>query len=83
VAPWIKHAAESAQAGSTVVMLLNVTITGTAAFHTYVVGHPVEVRFLPGRVKFIDGTKPPGSPRTSNTVPSVVLVFRPPQDVTE
>ena len=80
VAPWIaKAAAEQAVNSVTTVMLLRV-VTDTRAFHRYIwdekTNHPrtgVEVRFLSGRIKFLDengveGEAPPGG--------NMVVIFR-------
>jgi phage N-6-adenine-methyltransferase len=65
---WVRKAYESAQAGATVVMLVPAR-TDTRWWHEYCARG--EVTFLPGRVKFGDGTTPA-------PFPSAVVVFRPP-----
>lgn len=67
---WIKKAAQAALEGNTVVMLLP-SRTDTRWFHKYLYQQPgVELRFLPGRLKFV------GSQNTA-PFPSLVAVFRP------
>jgi phage N-6-adenine-methyltransferase len=77
IGKWIAKAAETAAQGTTVVCLLP-SRTDTRYFHKYIWDAPtrlprpgVEVRFLPGRLKF-GGSKHPAP------FPSVVVVFRPP-----
>jgi site-specific DNA-methyltransferase (adenine-specific) len=70
-AAFIRKAAETAAAGTTVVLLIPAR-TDTAVWHE-VIFPKAEVRFLRGRVRFwLDGK--PGGPAT---FPSAVVVFRP------
>lgn len=72
VALWIAKAHAEWKQGKTVVMLIN-AITDTIAFHKYIYGQ-AEIRFLKGRVKFInpaDPTKRQASPKAS-----MVVIFR-------
>ncbi len=71
-AKWIEKAHNEAQKGKTVVMLIN-AITDTKAFHQFIYGK-AEVRFLKGRVKFINPAEP--TKRTPAPKPSMVVVFR-------
>ena len=72
VAKWIKKAHDEWRKGKTVVMLIN-AITDTKAFHEYIYGK-AELRFLKGRVKFIDPTRP--SLKQPSPKPSMVVVFK-------
>jgi phage N-6-adenine-methyltransferase len=72
VKPWIKKAHEEWKKGKTVVMLIN-AITDTKAFHQYIYGQ-AELRFIEGRLSFIDPDKP--EKRTPNVKPSMVVIFR-------
>lgn len=67
-AKWIEKAATEAKRGALVVMLLPAR-TDTRAFHQHIYGK-AEVRFLPGRLRFV-GT------RHAAPFPSMVVVFRP------
>lgn len=74
VGKWIAKAAEEADKGATVVMLIAAR-PDTRAWQQHIIGRPnVEVRFLPGRVKFI-GESGQGQ---SAPFPSAVCIFRPP-----
>lgn len=68
VGRWVAKAAQSAAEGATVVMLLPAR-TDTAWFHDYIYGR-AEVRFVRGRLKF-------GGSRNSAPFPSMVVIFRP------
>jgi phage N-6-adenine-methyltransferase len=74
VAEFVKKAAEEQAKGCTVVMLINVA-TDTRWFHEYIYGKPnVEVRFIKGRLKFINAQQPDKvapAPR-----PSMLVIFR-------
>jgi len=72
-AKWIEKAYNESQKGKLVVMLIN-AVTDTKAFHKYIY-NKVEVRFLPGRIKFINPAEP--DKRTPNVKASMVVVFRP------
>jgi len=65
---WVRKAFESAQQGATVVCLVPAR-TDTQWWNRYCVHG--EVRFIEGRLKFGDGTKPA-------PFPSAIIVFRPP-----
>ena len=73
VSKWIKKAHDEWRKGKTVVMLIN-AITDTKAFHEYIYGK-AELRFLKGRVKFIDPTRP--GLNQASPKPSMVVVFKP------
>ncbi len=76
VAEWIKKSSEEAQKGKTIVMLIN-AITDTIAFHKYIYNKPnVEIRFIKGRVKFIDPTNP--EKKQPNVKPSIIVIFKNP-----
>ena len=53
-------------------MLMN-TITDTKAFHEFIYGQ-AEIRFVKGRVKFIDPTNP--GKLAPSPKPSMIVVFR-------
>lgn len=72
VAKWVKKAHDEWKKGKTVVMLVN-AITDTKAFHEYINGN-AEVRFVKGRIKFIDPANP--DKRSPSPRPSLVVVFR-------
>lgn len=71
VAPWIKKASEESKKGKLVVMLIN-CITDTVAFHEYIYGKH-EVRFLKGRVSFVNPNNP--TRKTPNPKPSMIVIF--------
>lgn len=66
---WVSKALRSAEAGATVVMLLPAR-TDTQAFHMAYGKPNVEIRFLPGRLKFVGAAH--GAP-----FPSMLLIVRP------
>ena len=66
VGRWVAKAAESAEKGAVVVMLLPAR-TDTRWFHQYINGR-AEVRFVKGRLKF-------GGAKNSAPFPSMVVVF--------
>ena len=72
VGQWVAKAAQSAAEGATVVMLLPAR-TDTAWFHDYIYGR-AEVRFVRGRLKF-------GGSTNSAPFPSMVVIFRPGNEV--
>ena len=72
VASWIQKAHTEWKKGKTVVMLIN-AITDTVAFHQYIYNQ-AEIRFLKGRVAFIDPNNP--KKKAPNVRPSMVVVFR-------
>ena len=70
VGRWVQKAAQSAQDGTTVVMLLHAR-TDTRWFHEYIYQKPnVEIRFVSGRLKF-------GGSSNNAPFPSMVVIFRP------
>lgn len=71
---WIEKASNEAAKGKTIVMLMN-AITDTIAFHKYIY-NKAELRFIKGRIKFIDPSNP--DKRTPNVKASMVVIFRPP-----
>ncbi len=75
-AKWIEKAYNESKKGNTVVMLINV-VTDTRAFHKFIYGK-AEIRFLQGRIKFIDYSDPTKPVAKAGAVrPSMIVVFRP------
>lgn len=72
VALWIKKAHDEWKKGKQVVMLINV-ITDTKAFHEYIYGK-AELRFLKGRVSFVDPNN--RDKKQPNVKPSMLVVFK-------
>ena len=72
VAHWIKKAHDEWEKGKTVVMLIN-AITDTIAFHKYIYGK-AELRFIKGRVTFIDPANP--DKKAPNVKPSMLVIFK-------
>lgn len=72
VSEWIKKAWTEWKKGKTVVMLIN-AITDTIAFHEFIYGQ-AELRFLKGRICFIDPANP--DKKQPNVKPSMVVIFR-------
>lgn len=72
VALWIKKAHEEWKKGKTIVMLIN-AITDTKAFHEYIYGQ-AEVRFIKGRVCFIDPANP--TKKQPSPKPSMLVIFK-------
>ena len=72
VSLWIAKAHAEWKKGKTVVMLIN-AITDTRAFHDYIYGQ-AQIRFLKGRVKFINPAQP--DKRTPSPKASMVVIFR-------
>ena len=72
VSKWVKKAHDEWKTGKTVVMLIN-AITDTKAFHEYIYG-VAEVRFVKGRIKFIDPANP--TKRAPSPRASMIVVFR-------
>lgn len=74
-AKWIQKAHTEWKKGKTVVMLVN-AVTDTKAFHRYIYNQ-AELRFLEGRVKFVDYSDPT-KPITkgANVKASMVVVMR-------
>jgi phage N-6-adenine-methyltransferase len=74
-AKWIEKCAIERSKGKLVVLLCN-AITDTKAFHEFIYNQPnTEIRFLPGRIKFINPAEP--EKRTPNVKPSMIVIFRP------
>jgi len=72
VAAWIKKSYEESVKGKTIVMLIN-AVTDTKAFHEYIY-HKAEIRFLKGRVKFINPSDP--EKRTPNVKASMIVIWK-------
>ena len=74
-ARWIEKAHNEWKKGKTVVMLIN-AITDTIAFHTYIYNQ-AELRFIKGRIKFIDYSDP-NNPKEAgaNVKASMLVIFR-------
>lgn len=69
VSHWIGKASRSAALGACVVALLPAR-TDTRWFHSWIYNHPnVEIRFLPGRLKFVGA-------KYAAPFPSMVVIFR-------
>jgi site-specific DNA-methyltransferase (adenine-specific) len=69
---WIKKAHDEALKGVTTVALIPAR-TDTSWFHNYI-HNKQEVRFLKGRIKFVDA-------ESSAPFPSMIVIFRPTQEV--
>lgn len=75
VAEFVKKAAQEQAAGKMSILLINVA-TDTRWFHDYIYNKPnVELRFLKGRVKFINPQEP--EKRTPSPRPSMIVLFKP------
>jgi site-specific DNA-methyltransferase (adenine-specific) len=75
-AKWIKKASDESKKGKTVVMLIN-AVTDTLAFHNYIY-NKAEIRFIKGRVRFIDYSDPQNPKRKApNVKASMIVIFRP------
>jgi len=72
VAKWIEKAHTEWKKGKTVVMLIN-AVTDTIAFHKYIYGQ-AELRFVKGRISFIDPTNP--TKKQPSPKPSMIVVFK-------
>ena len=72
VSKWIEKAYNEWKKKKKVVMLIN-TITDTIAFHKYIYNQ-AEIRFIKGRLKFID----PSNPDNKNVSPkaSMIVIFK-------
>lgn len=68
---WIKKASEESKKGKKVVMLIN-AVTDTIAFHEYIY-NKAEIRFLKGRIKFINPANP--EKRVGNVKASMIVIF--------
>lgn len=73
VAKWIEKSYNEWKKGKRVVMLIN-AITDTKAFHKYILNN-AELRFIEGRVKFINPENP--TKLTPNVKPSMLVIFNP------
>ena len=74
VKSWIKKASEEHAKGKTIVMLIN-AITDTKAFHEYIYNKPnVEIRFVKGRISFINPEEP--TKRMPNVKASMIVIFK-------
>jgi site-specific DNA-methyltransferase (adenine-specific) len=74
-AKWIEKAYNENKKGKLVVLLSN-AITDTIAFHKYIYNQPnVEIRFIKGRVKFINPEQ--RDKRTPNVKASMIVIFKP------
>ena len=74
VCDWVRKAHIEARKGNQSVLLLNAA-TDSVWFHLHVYNQPgVEVRFLRGRVPFVDPENP--KYKVANPSPSMVVVFR-------
>jgi phage N-6-adenine-methyltransferase len=69
ICAWLKKAADSAEAGATVVCLIPAR-TDTAWWHDHVLARAAEVRLVRGRLSFGDGSSPA-------PFPSAIVVYRP------
>lgn len=69
---FIKKAYEEWKKNKTVVMLIN-AVTDTKAFHKYIYNQ-AEIRFIEGRIKFIDPTRP--ELKSPNVRPSMIVIFK-------
>jgi len=75
-AKWIEKAAIEQAKGKTIVMLIN-AVTDTIAFHKYIYNKPnVEIRFIKGRIRFINPAEP--EKRAPNVKASMLVIFRNP-----
>jgi len=71
VKEFIKKAYDEWKKGKKIVMLIN-AITDTKAFHKYIYNQ-AEIRFLEGRVKFINPDQP--NIHKPNVRPSMIVIF--------
>ena len=72
VAKWVEKAHQEWKKGKTIVMLLN-AVTDTKCFHKFIYGQ-AELRFIKGRVKFIDPQNPTN--RSDSPRASMLVVFK-------
>ena len=83
VSKFVKKASDEAKKGKTIVLLIN-ACTDTKWFHEYIWGK-AEVRFIKGRISFIDPKNP--EKKQPSPRPSMIVVFRnsytPPLTATE
>lgn len=74
VAKFIKKASEENKKGKTIVLLVNACVD-TKWFHEYVYNKPgVEIRFVKGRISFIDPTAP--DKKQPSPRPSMIIIFK-------
>jgi len=74
-AKWIEKASIENQKGKQVVMLINV-VTDTKAFHKYIY-NKAEIRFVQGRIKFVDYSKSDvGETKGPNVKASMIVIFK-------
>jgi site-specific DNA-methyltransferase (adenine-specific) len=72
---WIEKAYNESLKGKTVVMLIN-AITDTKAFHKYIYNKH-EIRFIEGRLKFVDYTNPEKPiTKAPNVKASMLVIFK-------
>jgi hypothetical protein len=75
VADWVRKASIEAAKGNQSVLLLNAA-TDSVWYHDFCYNQPgVEVRFLRGRVPFVDPSNP--HYKVANPSPSMLAIFRP------
>jgi site-specific DNA-methyltransferase (adenine-specific) len=75
VAKFVKKAVEETNKGKTIVLLVNACVD-TKWFHEYIYNKPgVEIRFVKGRISFINPTAP--TKKQPSPRPSMIVVFRP------
>lgn len=73
-AKWIEKASKESKKGKTVVMLIN-AVTDTKAFHQYIYKKDnVEIRFVQGRIKFINPENK--EKKAPNVKGSMIVVFK-------
>ena len=72
VSEWIEKAYNEHKKGKTIVMLIN-AITDTIAFHKYIYNQ-AEIRFIKGRVKFINPLEP--NKRQPSPKASMIVIFK-------
>jgi site-specific DNA-methyltransferase (adenine-specific) len=73
VSKWIEKSYQEYKRGRLVVMLIN-TITDTLAFHKFIYNQ-AEIRFIKGRVKFINPLEP--NKLQPSPKPSMIVIFKP------
>jgi len=71
VAKWIEKAHQEWKKGKTIVMLIN-AVTDTKAFHQFIYNQ-AEIRFVKGRISFVDPTNP--TKKQPSPKPSMIVVF--------
>ncbi len=77
-AKWIKKSYEESQKGCTVIMLIDAR-TDTKIWHEIIFPYASEIRFIKGRIKFIDENGNTGSA----PFPSAIVIFKPPKKQTK